>query len=267
MNIFVAELTRFLARRLVRIMFLLVVIGFAVAGVVVFVKSSHAREVIQGPRPRFDFVVDDRFHLRKFRGISEGMNGLFIPLFMLLGASFMGAEWHTRSITASLTFEPRRPLLLLAKTVAACFVAFVSVFILEAVLFLFLTPAGMFRGTTSGLDGAWFADVVANVFRAGLLAAFGATFGIAIATIGRNAAAALGVGFVYFAILEQLIRQWRPNLARWLLGDNIVIVATGKMERFYSPGKTPTEAALTLLVYAAIILLAATVIFRNRDVA
>lgn len=263
MNLYDAELRRFLARRLVRFLFLLVTIGFVIAGIWVFAKSSNDPMRVGG---RFGYIEDRRFHLREFLGIAQGMNGLFIPLFVLLGASFIGAEWHTRSITASLTFEPRRAVLLAAKLAAGVSVAFAAVFMFEALLFVLLMPSGLLRGTTSGIDAAWFGELFESVLRAGALAAFGACIGISIATVGRNTAAAFGAGFVYFAIIENLIRQWRPNLTRWLIGDNIAIFATGTEDQFWNPGLTPGQAGVRLLAYAAIIFVLATAFFRTRDV-
>ena len=43
-----------------------------------------------------------------------------------------------------------------------------------------------------------------------------------MAAVGRHTAAALGAVFIYTAVLEGLVRGFRPQWTPWLLGDNIV---------------------------------------------
>ena len=52
--------------------------------------------------------------------------------------------------------------------------------------------------------------------------------GSAVATIGRNTAAALGAVFVYLAVLESLVRGFRPLLSRFMLGDSTAILISGR---------------------------------------
>ena len=56
----------------------------------------------------------------------------------------------------------------------------------------------------------------------GAAATFSAVIGAAVAAVGRHTAAALGVVFVWTAVIEGLIRGFRPHWTPWLLGDNLV---------------------------------------------
>ena len=257
---FDAELRRLLSRRLLRVLFALVSLGFVIAGIVSFFTSSNSRNAPP-------FGIDDRFRLVRFLEVAEEVSGLFILLFVVVGATAIGAEWTNRNLTVSLTFEPRRGVLLAAKLGAVLVVAFIGAIALELILLLCVMPAALLRGTTRGVNATWWMDYFETLLRAGFVAMFGATVGLAIATIGRNTAAALGAAFVYFAILENLLRAWKPQWSEWLIGDNMVIVATGEGNMFDEPDHGPKAAAFVLLLYGAVIYVLALTFFRNRDVA
>jgi ABC-type transport system involved in multi-copper enzyme maturation permease subunit len=264
MNIFFAELSRLLSRRLLTVLFGLVVIGFAVAGVVVFVNASPGEAQAFTPSGRL--IEDQGFELVSVLETAEDISGFLILLFVLIGAMAIGAEWPNRSITMSLTFEPRRNLLLGSKLASVAVVAFGATLLLELILLLFLLPAAFIRGTTEGVDAAWWVDYFGALARAGFVAAFGATLGLSIATIGRNTGAALGVAFLYFAILEQLLRVWQPGWAEWLIGDNMGIVASGSGEEIGYPDRTAASGAIVLLIYGAVIYVSAQILFKRRDI-
>ena len=159
-----------------------------------------------------------------------GTSVMIVILGWVIGASAVGAEWHYRSMTTLLTWEPRRIRVLVAKLLAAILMAFVISMFLQLWLLASLTPAAALRGTTEGVDAAWFFDTVELMARIGLVAAVGAAMGAALAFIGRNTAAALGAGFAYLAIVEGLIRGLKPAWQKWLIGDNAAIVIGGESE-------------------------------------
>lgn len=258
MRTFDAELRRLLSRRLLKVLFALVTLGFLIAGIVSFFTSSNEVGA---------FGFDDRFHLVRFLETAEEISGLFILLFIVVGATAIGAEWTNRNLTVSLTFEPRRGVLLASKLGAVLVVAFFGAIVLELIMLLCVMPAALLRGTTRGVNSEWWIDYLGTLLRAGFVAMFGATVGLAIATIGRNTSAALGAAFVYFAILENLIRAWKPQWSEWLVGDNMVIVASGEANSFDEPDHGPKAAAFVLLLYGAIIYFLSLTFFRNRDVA
>ena len=55
-----------------------------------------------------------------------------------------------------------------------------------------------------------------------LLTVLAALLGFGLTNLTRNTGAALGIGFVYFAILETAIRILRPVWEPWLLSNNAV---------------------------------------------
>ena len=93
----------------------------------------------------------------------------------------------------------------------------------------------------------------------------GAAIGFAIASVARNTAAALGVGFGYTIVVENLVRGLRPHWTRWLLGDNAVVFITRTSDGMPFH-RSAVWAGVLLAVYAGALVVAALFVFRARDV-
>jgi hypothetical protein len=298
-NLLKVELRRMLSRRLVRGLTILALLGFTVAGVIAFVASDDSavavaaaeaekRTAVQGciadvksgtedfPAHATDdpaefceedvWVSDPRFTFREMKWV---LTSLGVPLMMLgwlVGASFMGAEWHNRTITTTLTWEARRGRALAAKLLIAGAVAFGWVLLLQVVFTVAMYPAGEFEGTMAGIDAEWVGEYSGIVLRSAALAGIASVVGMSIATVGRNTAAALGVGFVYLAVVEGLIRGFRPQWVDWLIGDNAALFLAGPGDVTHV-GHSQLTAGLLLLAYTAALALGATAVFRAREVA
>lgn len=292
------EMRRFVARRLVRFLAALAVLGIVIGGSVTFAKSHRAdgraldevrrvavadclagrigpppEEVAGDPffrREEFcaqeSFVGDPRFHLVELIEIAKGVSAPLIIISLLVAASFFGAEWHHRTITTTLTWEPRRTRVLLAKAIAGAAVTFLGALALLTLLGLVLTPAGVVRGTTDGIGGAWFRELAGTILRASTMAALASGIGLALASIGRHTAAALGVGFFYFAVLERMIAGLRPKWQPWLVGDLAALFVGGGRQDLPFGSRSVAEAGVILSVYSVVLLAVATALFRRRDV-
>ena len=300
------EARRYLSRRLVRFLVGLAVLGILIAGTVMFFKSHRAgsaevralqrqaesdrreaiRACVSGEFGEFDvpagmtleefceqqvvgpvLVEDPAFHLTNLRDVYLGTNGILVTLFLLLGASFVGAEWHAGTMTTLLTWEPRRVRVIVAKLAVSAALAFAGYVALQILLGLALTPAAVVRGSTEGVDRAWFGDVAAFLLRGGAVAAIAATLGGSLAFIGRNTAAALGVLFGYVAILEPLLRGLRPGWEGWFLFGNLgtFLVGNSGDSGQFSP-RSGFAAGVVIGLYAAGIAAIAVASFRTRDV-
>jgi hypothetical protein len=212
-------------------------------------------------------VPDSRFDLNGLRDILLGTSFLLAAVGLILGASFVGAEWHWGTVATLLTWEPRRVRVLLVKAVICAGAVFVLLLALEAVFSLVLWLDAATRGITEGTGGAaWLRSVVGMAARCAAVGAFAAAVGLAVATVGRNTAAALGAVFVYFAIVERLISGLRPLWQRWLIGDNVAMFLTGLDNRDPPLHRTMTSSGMLLLSYAAALAAIAVAWFRARDV-
>ena len=297
-RLFLVEISRIWFRRLVRVLAILAMAGALLAGIIVFFQSNGDDEGIRSaleqrdrevtecinnapdgvePPPEFesfeDFcsqnvvpveAYDPRFRLVEFEDILLGTSVMIVILGWVLGSTAVGAEWHYRSMTTLLTWEPRRTRVLIAKLVATTLMAFLISMFLQLWLLAMLTPAAAFRGSTEGVDADWFIDVLALMARVGLVASLGAAMGAALAFIGRNTAAALGAGFAYLAIVEGLIRGLKPEWQRWLIGDNAATVIGGSDEIII--GRSIGGAVVMISIYALLLALAAGAFFKSRDV-
>ena len=300
-RLIVVELRRLLRRRLLAGLSMVILAVFALAGVLAFRASSDSPEAMASARAAFAADVaqcvsevdnktlndepippaatvdpegycsnnvvefgDPRFDFSEFDWMLMGTGMPFVAMAWLLGASAMGAEWNNRTIVTTLTWESRRGRVLAAKAIAVALVAGAWIFLLEMLFAGALYPAAEFEGLTRGIDAGWWLDLAGLGGRIAAIAAMGAVLGFALAAIGRNTAAALGVGFVYLAVVEGLIRTHKASWTDWLIGDNASMVLLGPEEVVHL-GHSQTAAALVLLAYAAAIVGLAVLIFRRRD--
>ena len=244
MRLFGSEMTRLASRRLFRWLLVLFIGLLLLAGVLLLVN-------------------DDGSFTRS--SMADGLLGLSFPLLMfgwLVGASAIGAEWGNRTVSALLTWEPRRTRVLLTKAVAASLSTALWVLALEIVwTAVALTVA-------SGADPAaerlfsW-GEYVESGARILAVSVVASILGFGLATIGKNTGAALGGGMAYLLIVETLVRTYKSGWNDWLLSTNIVRV----IEDGLPLGRSTSEAAALLALYAGGILFVALWFFRRREMA
>ncbi|GAB4081712.1 ABC transporter permease subunit [Modestobacter muralis] len=152
-------------------------------------------------------------------------------LTFLIGATFVGAEWSSRSMVALLFWETRRPRVMGAKIAV---VAVATLLVGVATQLAWLATAGIWQAVAGdGVplpDGFW-SEMLATHGRGALLALFAGLLGFGLTNLVRNTGAALGVGFVYFAVVESAISGFRPTWQPWLLTTNAAgLVVPGGLE-------------------------------------
>ena len=289
------EMRRLVSRRLFRVLTLLALLGIAIAGIATYLSSDNSRDAVAaarrqeraaieqciaevgraGPEAPDDpeafcrenvWVEQPQFEYHEVRWILATFGVPLIMLGWLVGASFVGAEWHHRTMTTTLTWDPRRTRVLATKALAAILIVFCWILLIQVVFAAALYPTAALKGSTSGLGNGWWGDLALQIVRCSGIAAGAAAIGFAIASLGRNTAAALGVGFVYLSLVEGLIRAFRPRWINWLVGDNAMLVLVGP-EDVTHVGHSQGEAALLLTCYAALAILVALAVFRRRDLA
>lgn len=187
----------------------------------------------------------------------------------LIGSSAAGAEWSAGTMQSLLYWEPRRVRVVLGKVLGLVVVIGALVVVAEALFAALALGAGSIRGTTDGLTrGAWMSYLLL-VARAALFAGFAATLGFAIAFATRATAAAVGIAFVYFAILENLLVAWKVWLSPYVIGRLLIgWLENGSIVRSADQpiALTGVRSGITLAIYAAVMMVLATGWFRQRDV-
>lgn len=241
-----SEFRRFRSRRLVKALVALELLAIVATGVIV--------------------LLTQEYDLVGLPDVLMGTSLVLVSVAWVLGASAIGADWHAGHVTTILTWEPRRERVMLAKIVASLTSVFVVSLTIQALLGAALAVAAAGAGSTSGADAAWLAESAGVALRVALLSTIFAGFGFGLASAGRNTAVALGVGFGYLVIVENLVRGLRPQWTPWLLTDNAGLFIVDSPIDFPMLGRSTVGAGLYLAAVGAVLLLAASGLFRTRDV-
>jgi hypothetical protein len=203
--------------------------------------------------------------------VLQGISSITSILALVVGASVVAVSWQTGTISTIFTWEPRRLRWFAARIVVIAAGVFVMTLVIVAFVSAGLALAAMLRGSTVGIDGGWRSDVLTTSLRVSVAAAAAALIGGGVAAAGRHTSAALGVVFVWTAVIEGLIRGFRPLWSPWLLGDNLVsFLSWERMEvqvsqfEFYTV--TPGRASFVILGYVALTLALGFTFIRIRDV-
>lgn len=275
-----AEVRRFTARRFIRVLLLLAVVGYLIVtplvAVTQFAKPSAAGlvearqrinrivaeqnqqrdECLKQPVPAkaagvpademcgppaspdsFDvaqFVGKRPFQLRSALPAGAlAMGAAVAALAFVFGATYVGAEWSSRSMVALLFWEPRRVRVMAVKLGVIAAAAVALAVVAQGVWLASAELMARTRGSTDGLPAHFWSQLVAQQGRSTLLVVVAALLGFGIANLVRNTGAALGVGFVYFAVVETAIRGFRPGWQQWLLTDNAVALVSRGGHRLY----------------------------------
>jgi ABC-2 type transport system permease protein len=299
-----SELLRFRSRRLVVVLFGAALGGSALGAVIAAIDSTPPTEaVLAQARARaeeefrvcmeadyegvqFEGTLEDfcrenfgdatqymPSHLALFElpAILEGVASLTSILGLVVGASFVAASWQAGTIGTILTWEPRRSRWFAARVLVLGAGVFVISLVIVAFLSGALAIAAMVRGSTAGIDGPWWTEVFTTALRVSAAASLAAVIGGAVAAVGRHTAAALGVLFVWAAVLEGLVRGLRPLWTPWLLGDNLVTFLSWRRldVQLFPTGSyslSPGRAVFVILGYTAITLALGFTFVRIRDV-
>ena len=228
-----------------------------------------------------DFYQDRRLFARRElpNGVKQVAVGMAVAAF-LVGATYVGAEWHAGTMQALLFWEPRRGRVLAGKALALVGVMVVATLALQVLVYLGTYVTAATRGSTEGVtDGLHQANALTMLRGMGIVTTT-ALLGFAVAGLARITGAALGAAFVYFAIIENMVRGLRPGWQRFLIGENIVAVLNKQIrvapansrnlidafieDRMYV--LTSTRGAITLALYLTLLIGIFYVTFTRRDV-
>jgi hypothetical protein len=246
MRLVANELRRLAARRLFRLLAGLAVLGIVIAGAVKFAQS------------------DPEFFVTSLRGVLGGTTVPLVLLAFVVGASFIGADWRAGTVVTQLTWEPRRIRLLVAKGAAVVVAVVLATVVLQALLAGALLPGALRGGGSALADASWLRTTAGEVLRGAALSGIAAAIVLALGSIGRNTALALGAGFIYLAVLEGgLLNALFHGIDRWLVVPNAIQFVVGGE---YLVGRSVTAAGLLLASYAVGAAAAAAAVLRARDV-
>jgi len=302
-----AEFKRIAARRAVRLCVLVAAVGIVAAGVIAFATSSSVsdatyrqevraanarvdaqraaaeqciqahggvagRDVSPAVRDkcipvRFASVHDPRFHRQRLGGILKGTSGVFAILGLALGATLLGAEFASRGMTTLLTYEPRRLRVFAAKVATGMGAMAAFAFVSLVAVALALLPALLLHGAPVHNGDPTWAGVAGTIGRGTALVALTTGIGMAIATLGRTTAAALGTAFAYIVVLEYILGAFLKSSRAWLLLGNVIVFVSGQSSGGGVSGRSVLGAGIFLALVATGLIAVAAISFRERDIA
>lgn len=211
-------------------------------------------------------------------GLIPGIAVAFLLIAVVLGASFMGAEYRSGTVENLLLWEPRRPRVLLTKYAAGFVSAFVATALAMGFLSGLLLLLATFRGTFEGVDGRFWIDLVSVIGRAGLVGGAFFVLSMGIATIFKNTTAAVGAILGWFLLTNLFIQLFFKSVRQYELFINAIAfigeAETPKIIEQQQPWGTEEiwayshgylSAGLFVAVWAGVVALIALVLFNRRD--
>lgn len=209
-----------------------------------------------------------------------GVSSALGALAFLIGATYVGAEWTTRSMVALLFWEPRRWRVMAVKVVVLTGALALLALVVEAAWLGTAQLLASVRGSGTAPPGTW-SDLLAGTGRGAVFVVLTGLLGFGVANLIRNTGAALGVGFVYFAVVENVVRVLSPRSQEWLLTNNAAALLTKGGSTVYLPPEGGTgpvfdqsssqlvlsnlHGGLVLAAATAVVLTAGVVLFARRD--
>ncbi len=204
----------------------------------------------------------------------------------MLAATFVGAEWSSKNIVALLFYEPRRLRLMGAKLLAVSTVVLalsvVAQLLWAVTARLLLSSRGLAVSSLGAEAAQFWPDVLRVQIRAALVVVPVVLIGFGLANLIKNTAAALGVAFVYLAVVESVLRaispslqpyQFTTSLIAWVnkggltvFGDQVYDQRSG----FVRPQEihvSNLHGGVTMMIYALVVAAVSIALFRRRDIA
>jgi ABC-2 type transport system permease protein len=166
-------------------------------------------------------------------------------LAFVLSASGIGAEWNSGMFASLLTWEPRRPRVLAAKTGAS--VLFFTVVGAAVIGFQLLAAAAtaQTRGSFVGMTGEVARTLASATGRGIGLVALCAAAGTALAGIARSTAGGMAILGGYLVAVELGLRGMLNGDTRWLLSTNAQALVSGQARIWlFDPGASSSPGQL-----------------------
>ena len=200
-------------------------------------------------------------------------------LAFLVGATFVGAEWSSRSMVALLFWETRRPRVMGAKVLVTAATAALLGLVMQALWLGLATLLQSVAGDGATLPDDFWSQLLGTQGRGVLLTLVAGLLGFGLTNLLRNTGAATGVAFVYVAIVESAVRALRPAWQPWTLTNNAAaLVLPHGLTLYLDDGVdaqgiyrsveyllTGGQAAVFLTVVTAAVVGAGMVLFSRRD--
>lgn len=200
---------------------------------------------------------------------------------LLIGVSFMSADWTSGVVGTQLLYEPRRRRVFAAKAAIAGIGGAAIAVVVVVLHALGVWAIASAWGTTAGFGDAA-GSLALQALRMIALVAFAGVTGLALVAALRHSTSVLGLVVVYLFFGEGLLRSFWHGIEPWLLSDRIAAWVQGsyRIENYDAcnqgnfqdvciPQVTILHAgpsAAYLLVVGALVAAVTLAVFERRDV-
>ena len=194
----------------------------------------------------------------------DQIGGLSV-IVLVVGVLVMTTEFRHATIGRTLQLTPSRTRVLGAKIIVGAIYGVVFFLVGLAVIAVLLAVAGI------GVELDIGAAVIDSLWQGPLGLALTAVFGVAIGALLRSQVVAITASLVYVMLVETLVNQFAPQVARWLpfqalnglfLSDEVMASMPEGMAQPLEPG----IALAVFIGYVVVTAAAAVVLMRVRDV-
>lgn len=251
----------------------------------IFTDDWSARAIDDWSEGRPDSSARETFFAggARHRVSNDGLTGIlpigatfYLVVAILVGASFVGAEYKAGTVENLLLWEPRRVRVMLTKFAAGFFSSFVLTGLLLGWLSAGLLGLAHFRGTTAAIDGRFWIDLVSTIGRGAFVGGLFFVAAMSVSVIARTTTAAVGVILGWFAVSNFVIELLAKWLRPWELLNNatafireadavqMIRMPDGWWATAYHHGYL--AAGAVTVAWVASLATVATVVFARRDI-
>lgn len=205
---------------------------------------------------------------------------LLVMLAVVIGATFVAAEFATGNMSTWLTFEPRRPRVFTSKVAVATLLTGVVATVVAAVAVGASWVVSGLNDAAGGVTPALWRTLGGEVARTGAAGALAAALGAVLGFLLRHTAAAVAVAVGWFVAVEGILASLLGGLLPWTIRLNLTAWLQDGTQ-YSVPGARAADGSYAwemreiamwhggavLLGYAVALTVVAVVVFRRRDVA
>ena len=178
---------------------------------------------------------------------------------VLIGVMLVTSEFRHGTIRPTLLYEPRRPLVIVAKAIAGL----VAGLVLGVVTELLAIVVGVVVIDARGVERVLGNDDIARfAFGGVVMIALWSTIGVAVGALVRHQVGAIVGLLAYLFVVENLVFALAPSVGRYLPGEAAQAVAGETADRLLAT----TAGAAVLIAYALVLTAAGAAMTSIRDV-
>ena len=209
------------------------------------------------------------------QGVIPSIAIFLLVLSVVVGASFMGAEYKFGTVENLLLWEPRRTKVIGTKFAAGFVSSTVLTALVLSALAALLYIVAAIKGTTGGVDGRFWIDLASVIGRAAVTGGLFFIIAMSVAVLARNTTASVGLILGWFVISNILISVALKFFRQWELFTNATaFIGEGDASKYVKVqndsilvyGHGYLAAGLVVVVWAVLLAAAATFVFNRRDV-